>query len=87
MGINHRTGDIPVGNIELLFKQFPITFLIKLRTRFISICFGYVAVTGFKPMISTPKIDVLSLHYTADFKTKVSILTNRYPKIITITYV
>lgn len=88
MGINHRTGDIPVGNIELLFKQFLSTFLIKLRTLFIFVCFGYVAVTGFKPMIPTPKIDVLSLHYTADFKTKVSILTNRYPntlEIITIT--
>lgn len=35
MGINHQIGDIPVGVIELLFKQFLTTFFIKLKSFFI----------------------------------------------------
>lgn len=39
MGINHQIGDIPVGVIELLFKQFLTTFFIKLKSFFIFVCF------------------------------------------------
>ena len=52
---------------HLIYSQAHLTTLVSLNFLYYN---NMVAVTGFKPMISTPKIDVLSLHYTAKFSRK-----------------
>lgn len=79
MGINHQIGDIPVGVIELLFKQFLTTFFIKLKSFFIFVCFwlsSMVQKSNLSNLICSQAPN-RSVNHTSFFQTKASILTNQ----------